>query len=420
MKRTAHRLIPAPRGRKSQGFTLVELMVALMAGSIAISTIYAISSVSARHFHEQQRIARLQMSVRMAMSQLTRDISRAGFLGTPNSRRERACGVSPPAALQAIEYLYDEDTGRLPNASENRVRADRIRLTGNYVTDDRYIVRLDGAGRTLLLQPEWQAFRRSFGVPGTTYSGDDFQAVFSEGRTVHVISPYGAHFFPRIAASSGTQRSITVNPPIPYAAPCAGGGTAGEWTVAPLSRIEYLVSDPSTSTDYGRNIRPPGGRYPTSVDSDFRGQFQSSLVRREIRFANPMGASSSNLIVREGSRNAREERVVMEYVAAVEFEFVFDRQRTRGSAPDLWRPASTALREAEDRMRSNPEQARSVLVTLSGRTAEQNDRFRFVTRAAGSPLTRYRVNPRLPGAARVRTATAEVFLPNLAARNLRP
>lgn len=407
------------RQRRKRGFTLIELMVALMAGAIAITSIYAISSVSARHFHEQQRIARLQMSVRMAMSQITRDAARAGFLGTPNSARERVCGAAPTSAIQAIEYFYDEDTARLPNASQNRVRADRVRFTGNYITDDRYIVRLDGAGRSLILQPEWQGFRRSFGVPGSTFSTETFEEVFYAGRTMHVISPYGAHFFPRITASSGTSRTVTVNPPIPYAAPCAGGGTAGEWTAAPLARIEYRVMDLSTSTDYGRNIRPPGGRYPTSVDGDYRGQFQSSLVRREIQFAAPMGSGSTNLVTREGSRNARDERVVMEYVAAVELEFVWDRQRTPGSAPDLWRPAATALRQSEDRARSTPEQARSMFITLSGRTAEQNDRFPWVTRATGAPLTRYRVNPRLSGAARVRSASSEVFLPNLASRNLR-
>jgi prepilin-type N-terminal cleavage/methylation domain-containing protein len=408
------------KGRANRrGFTLVELMVALMAGAVAITSIYSISSVSARHFHEQQRIARLQMSVRMAMSQLTRDVARAGYLGTPNSAAERLCGAAPPAAIQAIEYLYDEDTDRLPNAAQNGVRADRVRFTGNYLTDDRYIVRLDGTGRTLLLQPEWQGFRRSFGVPGADYSAESFEEVFYAGRVMHVISPYGAHFFPTITGSSGTGRSVTVNPPIPYVAPCAGGGTAGEWIAAPIARIEYLVMDLSTSTSYGRNIRPPGGRYPTSVDSDYRGQFQSSLVRREIRFAAPMGASSSNLVTREGSRNAREERVVMEYVAAVELEVVWDRQRTPGAAPNLWRPAATALRQSEDRARSNPEQARSVIVSLSGRTAEQNPRFPWVARPAASPLTRYRVNPRLSGAARIRSASSEVFLPNLASRNLR-
>jgi prepilin-type N-terminal cleavage/methylation domain-containing protein len=405
--------------RDLAGFTLVELMVALMAGAIAITSIYAISSVSARHFHEQQRIARLQTSVRNAMSQLTRDIARAGYLGTPNSRRERRCGAAPPQEVQALEYLFNEDTDSLPNAGENKVRADVIRMTGNYLTDDRYIVRLDSSGGNLILQPEWQAFRRSFGVPGDGFSAEAFQEVFAAGRVMHVISPYGAHFFPTIQSSSGTNRTVRVNPPIPYSAACAGGGTSGEWSAAPLMRIQYSVADISTSANYGRNIRPPGARYPTSVASDFTGQFQSSLVRQEVQWGPPMAASVSSFVGTVAGRAGRVERVVMEYLAAVEYEVVWDRQRTSGSAPTMWRPPATALQQSEDQARSRPEQARSVLISLSGRIAEQDDRFRWVNRPLGAPLTRYRVNPRLPGAARVRTASTEVFLSNLAARNLR-
>ncbi|MBC7172556.1 MAG: prepilin-type N-terminal cleavage/methylation domain-containing protein, partial [Polyangiaceae bacterium] len=68
--------------RKKGGFTLVELMAALVAGLVAITAIYAVGSSSARHFQEQQRIAQTQMALRMAMSQLRVDIQRAGLFGT--------------------------------------------------------------------------------------------------------------------------------------------------------------------------------------------------------------------------------------------------------------------------------------------------------------------------------------------------
>ncbi|MFW5921446.1 MAG: PilW family protein, partial [Polyangiales bacterium] len=60
MKRTRHNR----RASKTAGFTLLELMVALVAGLIAISSIYFVSAASTRHFHEQQRIAQTQMSLR--------------------------------------------------------------------------------------------------------------------------------------------------------------------------------------------------------------------------------------------------------------------------------------------------------------------------------------------------------------------
>ncbi|MGB0679626.1 MAG: hypothetical protein ACPGUV_08200, partial [Polyangiales bacterium] len=55
----------------------------------------------------------------------------------------------------------------------------------------------------------------------------------------------------------------------------------------------------------------------------------------------------------------------------------------------------------------------AVVITLSARTPEQDPRFAWVARADGDPLLRYRVNPELPGAARVRSLTSEVTLTNI-------
>ena len=54
MTRTNHtirRKQATRRGRSRAGFTLIELMVALVAGLIAISSVYYISAASSKHFH---------------------------------------------------------------------------------------------------------------------------------------------------------------------------------------------------------------------------------------------------------------------------------------------------------------------------------------------------------------------------------
>ncbi|KAF0166734.1 MAG: hypothetical protein FD160_4059, partial [Caulobacteraceae bacterium] len=80
---------PPPRG----GFTLLELMVALTVGGIAISSMYAIGAGSTRVFRQQNDIANAQTTLRMAMDQVKRDIARAGYLGTPDaSLPGQGCG----------------------------------------------------------------------------------------------------------------------------------------------------------------------------------------------------------------------------------------------------------------------------------------------------------------------------------------
>ena len=59
--------------RVRAGFTLIELMVALVAGSFVISGAYYLSDVSARLFNEQIRRAETQMTLRTAGEQLRRE-----------------------------------------------------------------------------------------------------------------------------------------------------------------------------------------------------------------------------------------------------------------------------------------------------------------------------------------------------------
>jgi hypothetical protein len=69
---------------------------------------------------------------------------------------------------------------------------------------------------------------------------------------------------------------------------------------------------------------------------------------------------------------------------------------------------------------ARPQRVRSVTFRLSMREREQDPAFGWVQRAsAGDPLGRFRVFDNRIGAARVRTVTTEVAVPNLALRNLR-
>ncbi len=396
-----------PRARRA-GFTLIELLVALAAGLLVITSVYFLSAASSRHFHEQQRIAQTQMSLRMAMAQVRTDVERAGFLGTPNSDYDQGCR-KPIPPIRAIDTYVNNDataTGWLPNHAQNGVSADTLVLTGNYVTNDTYLaVGLDGTGATLYLQRRWQAFRRTFGDPFDTtgkypYRPSDFDNVFRSGRMLHIRTQQGNNFFVTITGSDSGQATVSFTPALGVGGTCVVGLADGA-LVSPMTRIQYTVSNLTRDgSGAGANLAPVGG---AATASDFKGRTDPMLVRSELQF-NSTTAVAGTI------------RPVLEYVADFNLEFVVDTQLTAGAAPILTRMDGAT---AQTLLATHPERVRSVIVSLSARTAEQDPRFPWAARAAGTPLTRYRVNPALAGAARVRTITDEILLPNVANRAIR-
>ncbi len=399
---------PIARRKRTRGFTIVELMISIVAGLIAIIAIYSLAGGASRHFQEQQRVSQTQTALRLATEQLRADIERGGFGGTPNSRREASC--SPPAdQIQAVEFLDNEDTANLPFPAENLVEADVLRLVGNFATSGSYlIIGANAAGTNVQLQPSWQGFRRDFGVVGgagfTAFDEATFQNVFAQGRRLHVESEQGFHFFPSILGTIPATQQILIMPGLPVMTPCLPG-LADNAQVTPLVRVEYRVVNP----------RAPGSGlealYTDNAASAALGLDGAVLIRREIDFSTNAPIPGTT-------------RVVLEYVADFNIEFIVDTAGP-GAAPILSNPPITgAPAEAmlERSATSRPEQVRSVIVSLSARSPDVDPRFPFIAARASraTPLSRYAVTSAAAGApaARVRTMTSEIFLPNVAGRRL--
>ncbi|MEO0321364.1 MAG: prepilin-type N-terminal cleavage/methylation domain-containing protein [Myxococcota bacterium] len=401
----AHRTRPARRGggRREAGFTLLELMTALVAGLVAVTATYLISAETSRHFNEQARVAQTQTSVRMAMEQLRRDIARAGFFGTPNTQTEQRC-VNAAFNYGALAYQDGAGTAALPLAGVNNVEADQLTLVGNYATSDGYLARPAGAANNaVIVQEGWQAFRRSFGAPeipaggagftANAYDPNFFQAVFSQDNQLHIETTAGNHFFVAIQGSTGVNRQVAFAPGTPPNPDC--GDLTGS-TVAPLSRIRYRVLDPAADARFAALVNPTDAA---------RGITNSVLIREQIQF------NGADTVV-PGT-----ERVILEYVANFSLTFVVDNR-----APPFAGPPNLVLLDdtqgAQAFLAANPERVRSVIVDLSARTPDADPGFRPLAGnrdpAANGPLTRYRVIPNLDAAARVRSIRSEIFLPNVA------
>ncbi|MEQ8459084.1 MAG: prepilin-type N-terminal cleavage/methylation domain-containing protein [Sandaracinaceae bacterium] len=390
------------RSRRA-GFTLIEMMVALAAGGLVIAAVFTLGGASARHFQEQQRVGVTQRSVRMAMERLRRDIARAGYMHVPstNSPFVRTCPVPvAPGNLPAVAFTDDDPTGNgaLLNRGVNRVSADRLRLTGNYVTDDAYLVRTVNAnGSAVFLQTDWLAFQRAFtsddGTGSRRVDTARFQEVFAAGRMLHIETRTGTHFFVTITSATlnglGNMAQVNINPALGVDNPCLEGLGRGA-LVSPVTTVEYGIVPAA-------GVLVPNNQNVTGANT--------VLQRQEL--------DPATLAPIPGTQ-----RAVLEWAVDFNLDFVLDTNPTPGNPPNLVQRTGTV---AAPTVAGQPWQVRSIIASLAARTPEQDRRFPWPTswgaaRPVGQPLNRFRVFTDRQGAARVRQLTTEVQMPNLVPR----
>ena len=257
---------------------------------------------------------------------------------------------------------------------------------GNFDTGDVYLVR-DYEGLTINLQTNWQGFRRSFMATPTGATIDTvlFAQVFAPGRFVLVSHPTGGRVFAPIngasADATGTFATITLGAVLP---PCFN--VCLGCTIAPVSGIQYVITNAAA---------PFVALNPTITGAN------TVLIRQEINLAT-------------GQPIAGTARTILEWAIDFDADLFVD------TAPGPGIPA-IALRDdgaASAAGAGAPASIRSVAISLSARTPEQDDRFPFIARAPGAPLTRFRAFTDRSGASRVRTERAEIMLPSVAYRGM--
>lgn len=400
-----------------RGFTLMEIMVAMVAGVITVTVVYSLSRGTSRVLAEQHKVSQTQTALRLAMEQIRTDIERAGFLGTPNSDAEQTCNL-PPSRLQAVIFQDDFYTANIPHAAEHSVEADRLVLIGNYMTSGAYLLTgiADNTGSTVAFQPTWQSFRRDFGVP---FNQAAYDRVFADNRWVHITTLQGQHFFTQVRSrgTSGAGPNIGINPALTPGGLCTVGLADGA-TIAPINAIEYAILNPRAPLPAGHGGQSAaelsallGNR--TGEDDATRNAIEglpSVLVRREV---DPL----------TGAVVAGTTRVVLEY--AVEFDLGFDVDTTSGpnSNPTIRRLTGSNAQAVLGPAGSAPQGLRTIEVRLSARTPGAEPNQRWIARTdPNTPLTRFFARDQNPAqglpSSRVRTLVETITLPNVAAADL--
>lgn len=379
--------------RHDAGFTLLEIMVALTVGGIALGSLYAVGSASTRHFREQQRISAAQTSLRSAMEQVKHDIQRAGFLGSPlASLAGEMCGTVAGAGVDAANQLaavagYRQAVTPLPTYMDpaglnaaGGYTLDQLWLTGNYATSGEY-PNIAINNNTITIPMNWQSFRRDFTQWSGASVGDcdqaAFAAAFPVGRMVRLHSLNNSFFYSRVGSANCTG-NIAATVVLADAVPAACNMNGG-W-ISPLSTLMYGVTN-ATDGEGGSDKR------------------MTVLRRTEVQ----PGSRINALTTISGGSVPVDDRALLDYVVAFSVQFMAP--QTLAAKMDYGLVGQTVVNAA-------PQRVRGATIDIAVRTAQHE--FDFMSDV---PRAAFKVYSQ-PGAARVRRAHAEVLMTNVANRRL--
>ena len=444
---------------KNSGFTLIELMVAMLIGLTVITSVYTLGAAMSKQFYEEQRLATSQGTSRVAIMELRRDISRAGLFGTPNGQKEPTCDPSPPTLprfgggttpLGAFQYYADEDLASTldPDGLNPEVHADRLRvLTSLYLTDQLLVDSTDVGGDIVVLQSGNQAYRRTFawgqaagpftsGSSPTYLEGNlDWDSAwsgesaswkgiaqkgaraFQTGSVLHIETPEGRHFFRSVfGKTSNTQNEIriTVDPSLPVGTACLPGAAEGA-TVAPLQWVEYAIVNPFDTDEVGEDFFKFEGMFYIDLSDTSAPAFQlRDTAASDLRESPNLVLVRRMLDSNTGDVLPATTQVVAEFVTSFRVRFLLDDNSGQAAAPDILADPITG-NTAETTINSDPQEVRSVIIELGIRNPIEDPTVEKLSVDGG---TRFNVDADQKGSARVRNMKIEIPVMNVARRNL--
>jgi prepilin-type N-terminal cleavage/methylation domain-containing protein len=167
-------------GSSRKGFTLVELMVALVLSFILVGAIYRGFTFQQKAYTVQDQIAEAQQNARMAMNILIRDIRMAGY-GMP----DKGITIYKTTYSNAIHIVKDDDKGQ---------PFDSITVVGAFGAPAGYLNRTLSPGSTEL-------YLRSSGEASNFDSGDN-KYIFIGGLDIITVLEVSGN---RIALNGNTK-----------------------------------------------------------------------------------------------------------------------------------------------------------------------------------------------------------------------
>ncbi len=269
---------------REAGFSLVELMIALVAGLSVAMAVVGVSKEATNTFHEEVRVSGAEMGLRVAMERIRMDLQRAAFMSTGNilgdplvaqnaisvasiKNLSNITGGTIPYSLQSLAGIRLTWKGATIGAAvennalevtKNSLTPDLIDIGGNFSTADEYAATIvwpattgGGAGPcavgpAISLQMNTPAaWRMQAAEAATGSTGKVLQAIFHPGASTT------SQFLLRLTDSSGRYQ---------YLIGAAGGVNGGTYyNTGTLATPNAVVCVSSISTILQTNVTGGNG-----------------------------------------------------------------------------------------------------------------------------------------------------------------
>lgn len=427
------------RRRAARGFTLIELMVATLAGLTVSLGAFAFARAATRSFQQETRLSDATSNATIGFRRLVSDLERAGYLAPSNVQREFSAGnrvclqpnnqFSP--AIQALAALEVEQgpttsTGTVINSTNHAtgggapiaLNPDRLTLSGSYASIEQFPIKaIEAAGSTPIVYLERQSGPAMRLMNGSTLA-TPWTDVFQVGRILRIQDREGYQHFGHITAinAAGTYPAITLEStpqlymrgqPAPTVSnPLCKGFDIGVGALANVvNRVRYEVRDL-------RGLPQYQALYPATpiIPEDLQ---RWELVRYELDRNNNPIAGTEELV----SEFAVDLKVAMTVIPAVTLNPANPDPVQQLQYLDFGNPtigSQYGKRIGPANQTAGPERVRSVKVRLSVRSREP-DRDQGINPAlvGAVPGTLFRYQ--IPGSnlySRVRTLHADVSMSN--------
>lgn len=219
----------------ARGFTLIELMVATLAGLTVSLGAFAFARAATRSFQQETRLSDATSNVTIGFRRLVGDIERAGYLSPSNIQREFSVGnrvcLQPnnqfSKAIQSLSSIRVEQgsvptTGTIPNSITSHailggtpivLDPDRLTLAGSYTSVEQFPIKaISASGSTPVIYLEKQSGAAMRLMNGSTLAAP-WNSVFQLGRILRIQDREGYQHFGHITAvdTSGTYPAISLS-----------------------------------------------------------------------------------------------------------------------------------------------------------------------------------------------------------------
>lgn len=430
MSRTSSRACPFPRRTpERQGFTLVELMVAISGGLMVSVVVFVLARDATRFYQRESRIGDATLGTVIGFERLRADIARAGFLSTPNIRSDPLfCGGLAAALRQpgqltrlASVRIISDDPNVADNPmlqdSENLITPDALVLAGNYQSADQFpmwgVARNSGQPPVVFLQTRIGPLARMgyFGpdLDDVAEQQNLLDSLFPPRRALRIVDEAGRVQFALIdgadPGSGNAPPSIRLNPLSVLSFRGAAASDCGVkdqelGVVNVVNIIRYDLSDLSGTTGGYAPLFTGPGQSPFNAN-------RLELVRAELFADTQVGVDTPDPATVE---------VLVEH--AVDLQFGITLAGTTFTTLRTLAPGNAGIGAAagdtSTTATSTPQRIRAIRVRLSARSTVPDREADVDPESVAPGLYRIKVGDGEQPFARVRTLQADVALLNQA------